>query len=179
MNTPHRPSTHREAEFRSTVPFSRSGMRLFNGLGCSVSCSAQATLFRKATWSSPWLELHGTVGGLGASSRDLPTARGPLKIPRSARWHQPAWLRLAHLDVMSLASNIFAPFGAVPRISRTARRMAHDLLCAALLLLLGCLRPARARRDWPSPRLAYAALRTSTCCSTPPPRSHQRPHGPV
>ena len=34
MNTPHRPT---EAEFRSTVPFSRSGMRLFNGLGCCVS----------------------------------------------------------------------------------------------------------------------------------------------
>ena len=57
----------------------------------------------------------------------------------------------SHLDVMSLAANIFAPFGAVPRISRTARRMAHDLLCAALLLL-GCLRPARAAR------LAIAAL---------------------
>ena len=42
--TPHRPT---EADFRSTVPFSRSGMRLFNGLGCSVSCSTQATSSEK------------------------------------------------------------------------------------------------------------------------------------
>ena len=84
----------------------------------------------------------------------------------------------SHLDVMSLAANIFAPFGAVPRISRTAGRMAHDLLCAALLLL-GCLRPARAARLAIAALGIYAALRTSACCSTPPPRSHQRPHGPV
>ena len=57
----------------------------------------------------------------------------------------------SHLGVMSLATNIFAPFGAVPQISWTARRMAHDLLCAALLLL-SCLRPPRAAR------LAIAAL---------------------
>ena len=49
MNKPHRPN---EADFRSNVPFSGTGMRLFNGLGCSVSCSTQATSFRKATWSS-------------------------------------------------------------------------------------------------------------------------------
>ena len=72
--------------------------------------------------------------------------------PRDARWRCLAasdgasWLDCAsHLSVMSLTANIFAPFGAVPRISRTARRMAHDLLCAALLLL-DCLRPARAAR---------------------------------
>jgi len=57
----------------------------------------------------------------------------------------------SHLDVMSLAANIFAPFGSVARISRTARRKAHSLLCAALLLS-GCLRSARAAR------LAIAAL---------------------
>ena len=34
MNTPHRPN---EADFGSNVPFSRTGMRLFNGLGCTVS----------------------------------------------------------------------------------------------------------------------------------------------
>ena len=42
-------------------------------------------------------------------------------------------------DVTSLALNTFAPFGAGPRTSRAARRMAHDYLCAALLLL-GCVR---------------------------------------
>ena len=41
-------------------------------------------------------------------------------------------------DVTSLALNLFAPFGAGPRTSRTARRMAHGYLCAALLLL-GCV----------------------------------------
>ena len=41
---PHRPT---EAEIRSIVPFSRTGMRLFNGLGCSVSCSTQATSSEK------------------------------------------------------------------------------------------------------------------------------------
>ena len=33
MNTPHRPN---EADFWSNVPFSRTGMRFFNGLGCTV-----------------------------------------------------------------------------------------------------------------------------------------------
>ena len=44
MNTPHRPN---EADFWYNVPFSRTGMRLFNGLGCSVSCSIQATSSEK------------------------------------------------------------------------------------------------------------------------------------
>ena len=175
MNTPHRP---REAGFRSTAPFSRTGMRLLNGLGCSVSCSTQATSFRKATWSSPCLGLRATVGGLLEHVLEicpLREARCRCLVVRDGTSRLDC---ASHLDAMSLAANIFAPFGAVPRISRIARRMAHDLLCAALLLL-GCLRPPRARRDRPSPRLTYAALRTSTCCSTPPPRSHQRPHGPV
>ena len=51
----------------------------------------------------------------------------------------------SHLGGMSLAANIFAPFGAVARIRRTARRMVHGLLCAALPQS-GCLRPARAVR---------------------------------
>ena len=84
----------------------------------------------------------------------------------------------SHLDVMSLAANIFAPFGAVARISRTARRMAHDILCAALLLS-GCLRLARVARLAIAALVTYAALRTSASCSTPPPRSHQRPYGVV
>ena len=78
--------------------------------------------------------------------------------PREARWRclstsdGASWLDCAsHFDVTSFDVNILAPFGADSRISRTARRMAHDLLCAALLLL-GCLRPARAAR------LAIAAL---------------------
>ena len=78
--------------------------------------------------------------------------------PREARWRclstsdGASWLDCAsHFDVTSFDVNILAPFGADSRISRTARRMAHDLLCAALLLL-GCLRPARATR------LAIAAL---------------------
>jgi len=92
MNTPHRP---READFWSTAPFSRSGMRLFNGLGSSVSCSTQATSLRKATWSSPCLELRATVDGVGARSRDRRTARGPLEMPVHERWRELAWLRLA------------------------------------------------------------------------------------
>ena len=36
MNTPHRP---READFRSTAPFLRSGMRLFNGLALPTGIS--------------------------------------------------------------------------------------------------------------------------------------------
>ena len=110
-------------------------------------CSIQATSLRKATWSSPscvpplmvWSVLE-----IGA--------------PREARWRclptsdGASWLDCAsHFDVTSFDVNILAPFGADSRISRTARRMAHDLLCAALLLL-GCLRPARAAR------LAIAAL---------------------
>ena len=102
--------------------------------------------------------LHHTVGGLGASSRDLPTVRGPLEMPRRARWHEPACDCASHLGVMPLAANIFAPFGAVARISRTARRTAHDLLCAALLLS-GCLRSARAAR--PRAIAAFVICRAS------------------
>ena len=150
MNTPHRP---READFRSTAPFSRSGMRLFNGLGSSVSCSTQATSLRKATWSSPCLELWNCVPPLMVLELVL-----EIGAPREARWRclstsdGASWLDCAsHFDATSFDVNILAPFGADSRISRTARRMAHDLLCAALLLL-GCLRPARAAR------LAIAAL---------------------
>ena len=55
-----------------------------------VGAPPLATSFRKATWRSTLVGLHGTVGGLGVSSRDLFTARGPLKMPRRARWHKPA-----------------------------------------------------------------------------------------
>ena len=129
-------------------------MRLFNGLGCSVPLLNTSHVIPKSDVELTvigTLELHDTVGGLGASSRDLPAARGPLKMPRRARWHEPRLDCASHLDVISLAANTFAPFGAAPRISRTARRITHDLLCAALLLL-GYLRPARAAR------LAIAAL---------------------
>ena len=131
MNTPHRPT---EADFRSTVPFSRTGMRLFNGLGCSVSCSTQATSFRKATWSSPCLGLRAAVGGLLEHVLEIGAPREPPWRCRAAS-DGASWLDCAlHVGVMSFAVNILAPFGAVSRTSRTARRMARDLLCAALSL---------------------------------------------
>ena len=142
MNTPHRPT---EADFRSTVPFSRTGMRFFNGLGCSVSCSTQATSFRKATWSSPCLGLRATVGGLLEHVLEIGAPREPpwrcLAASDGASWLDCA----LHVDVMSFAVNILAPFGAVSRTSRTARRMARDLLCAALSLP-GCEQSPRAVR---------------------------------
>ena len=150
MNAPHRPT---EANFRSTVPFLRSGMRIFNGLGCSVSLLNTSHVIPKATWSSPWLELRHRLWSWSQFSRSAHCER-PAGDRRCLVVRDGGTSRLdcaSHLDAISLAANIFAPFGAVPRISRTARRMAHDLLCAALLLL-GCLRPARAAR------LAIAAL---------------------
>ena len=114
-------------------------------------------VIRKVTWSSPCLGLRATVGGLLEHVLEicpLREARCRCLVVRDGTSRLDC---ASHLDAMSLAANIFAPFGAVPRISRTARRMAHDLLCAALLLL-GCLRPARAAR------LAIAAL--GMCCAS-------------
>ena len=143
MNTPHRPT---EADFRSAVPFSRSGMRLLNGLGCSVSRSTQTTSFRTATWRSPLFETaRHRWWSWSQFSKICPLreARGRCLVVRDCTSRR---LDCAsHLDVMSLAANIFAPFGAVPRINRPARRMAHDLLCAALLLSAVGLPAARAR----------------------------------
>ena len=72
--------------------------------------------------------------------------------PREARWrclstsNGASWLDCAsHFDVTSFDVNILAPFGADSRTSRTARRMARDLLCAALSLP-GCEQSPRTVR---------------------------------
>ena len=131
-NTPHRP---RKADFRSTAPFSRSGMRLFNGLGCSVSCSAQATSFRKATSSSPSLGLHGTVGGLGAGSQ----------LSRSSHCERPAE------DASSCA---MARAGlTAPRTSMSCR-----LLRTSSRLSVLFLEQVGQRGEW---RTVFCALRCS------------------
>ena len=152
MNTPWA-STHAEADFRSTVPFSRSGMRLSNGLGCSVS-------LLNTSHVTPKSDVRRGVHRVWNCVPPLMVLELVLEIgaPREARWRclstsdGASWLDCAsHFDVTSFDVNILAPFGADSRISRTARRMAQNLLCAALLLL-GCLRPVRAAR------LAIAAL---------------------
>ena len=94
------------------------------------------------------------------------SARSPHRTDKPSRGclplaHPRALPAVVNSDRRSPSAMCESPFEwwgvcAVPQISRTARRMAHDvahdLLCAALLLLLGCLRPARAAR------LAIAAL---------------------
>ena len=98
---------------------------------------AQATSFRNGLPTAPLvvLELVLEIGAL-----------------REARWRSLAVRDdtgqldcASDFDMTSLALNIFAPFGASPRTSRTAGRMAHDHLCAALLLP-GCMQPPCAVR---------------------------------
>ena len=175
MNTPHRPT---EADFRSTVPISRTGMQLFSGLGCSVSCSK-------------------------TSHVPIPKSDVELTVIGTARHHWWSWSqfsRSSHCerpaeDASSCAmarAGLTAPRTSMScRLLRTSSRLSvlflehvgqrgewRTVFCALRCCCWAACAP-RARRDWPSPRLAYAALRTSACCSTPPPRSYQRPHGHV
>ena len=123
MNTPYRPT---EADFGSTVPFWRSGMRLFiQRFGLQRFVLSTSHVIPK---SDVVLELVLEIGVLrGARWRSLAVRDGTSQLDCASDF-----------DVTSLALNIFAHFGAGPRTSRTARRMAHGNLCAALLLL-GCV----------------------------------------
>ena len=106
------------------MPFSRTGMRLFNGLGCSVSLFNPSHVISKS-------DVELTVFGLHKHCQlqaPLVVLEPVLEICllREARWRclavRDGTSRLdcaSRLDVVSLAANIFAPFGAVARISRT------------------------------------------------------------
>ena len=113
MNTPHRP---READFRSTAPFSRTGMLLLNGLGCSVSLINTGHIIQKSD-----VELTVTVIGTA----------------RHRWWSWSQFSRSAHCErpAEDASSCVMARAGLVaPRTSMTCRLLRTSSRLSVLFL---------------------------------------------
>ena len=140
----HAPSTHRGGFSIYRAVFAHWDAA-FQRFGLQRFVLNTSHVIPKKTWSLPCLGLRATVGGLLEHVLEIGAPREPpwrcLAASDGASWLDCA----SHFDVTSFDVNILAPFGADSRTSRTARRMARDLLCAALSLP-GCEQSSRTLR---------------------------------